>query len=175
MVYRCRVCGYIFDESEGKSFSELAECPTCKMGKDAFECIDDGSAGKGSSADQVIRVAVYVQKAGAGKIHNAVRAISEQCKEKAIQIYGKNCEVYFYTDIGAYDMTSLDRPFLLKLMKDITDGKIDVVMLPKLAMIGSEIEVVLAFYKFLKERNIGIATLADGKNVAPLLDKAMEK
>lgn len=175
MVFRCRVCGYIFDESEGKSFSELTECPTCKMGPDAFECIDDGHIGKGDSGEKVTRIAVYVQKAGAGKVHNVVRAISEQCKEKAIQIYGKNSEVYFYTDIGHYDMTSLDRPFLMKLMKDITDGKIDVVMLPKLAMIGSEIEVVLAFYKFLKDRKVEIATLNDGKKVAPLLDKAMEK
>lgn len=35
--YRCRVCGYIFDEAEeGKPFSELKECPLCHVGREAF-------------------------------------------------------------------------------------------------------------------------------------------
>ncbi|TGY98378.1 FMN-binding glutamate synthase family protein [Petralouisia muris] len=38
MVYRCSVCGYIFDEKEqGKSFSELTECPVCKQPVEKFE------------------------------------------------------------------------------------------------------------------------------------------
>ncbi len=37
-VYRCRVCGYIFDESlEGKPFSTLEKCPICKQGPGAFQ------------------------------------------------------------------------------------------------------------------------------------------
>ncbi len=37
-VYRCRVCGYIFDESlEGKPFSSLDKCPICKQGPGAFQ------------------------------------------------------------------------------------------------------------------------------------------
>lgn len=37
MVYKCSVCGYIFDEEkEGKSFSELTECPLCKQPADKF-------------------------------------------------------------------------------------------------------------------------------------------
>ncbi len=32
MVYKCSVCGYVFDEEkEGKSFSELTACPLCKQ------------------------------------------------------------------------------------------------------------------------------------------------
>lgn len=39
-MYRCRVCGYIFNEAqEGKPFSSLKECPTCHMGPDAFQRI----------------------------------------------------------------------------------------------------------------------------------------
>ena len=31
MVYKCSVCGFVFDEEkEGKSFSELTACPLCK-------------------------------------------------------------------------------------------------------------------------------------------------
>ena len=37
-VYRCRVCGYIFDESlEGKPFSTREKCPICKQGPGAFQ------------------------------------------------------------------------------------------------------------------------------------------
>lgn len=40
MVYKCSVCGYLFDEEkEGKSFSNLTECPLCKQPMDKFELI----------------------------------------------------------------------------------------------------------------------------------------
>ncbi len=40
MVYKCSVCGYLFDEEkEGKSFSDLTECPLCKQPMDKFEII----------------------------------------------------------------------------------------------------------------------------------------
>ncbi|MCI8563988.1 MAG: FMN-binding glutamate synthase family protein [Lachnospiraceae bacterium] len=40
MVYKCSVCGYLFDEEkEGKSFSDLTECPLCKQPMDKFELI----------------------------------------------------------------------------------------------------------------------------------------
>ena len=35
--YRCRACGYIFDEAEeGKPFSTLKECPLCHIGPSGF-------------------------------------------------------------------------------------------------------------------------------------------
>ena len=38
MVYKCSVCGYVFDEKEqGKAFSELTECPLCKQPVEKFE------------------------------------------------------------------------------------------------------------------------------------------
>ena len=42
-VYRCSICGYLFDETaEGKSFEALTECPVCKQPKDKFELVDQG-------------------------------------------------------------------------------------------------------------------------------------
>ncbi|MBQ2677878.1 MAG: alpha-hydroxy-acid oxidizing protein [Firmicutes bacterium] len=42
-VYKCSVCGYIFDEdAEGKSFDELTECPICKQPKGKFEAVGAG-------------------------------------------------------------------------------------------------------------------------------------
>lgn len=38
MVYKCSVCGYVFDEEkEGRPFSELTECPMCKQRAEKFE------------------------------------------------------------------------------------------------------------------------------------------
>ncbi len=45
-VYRCRVCGYIFDEEkEGKSIRDIDYCPRCKQPDDRFELVEseDGS------------------------------------------------------------------------------------------------------------------------------------
>lgn len=39
-VYRCRVCGYIFDEAaEGRSIDSLEQCPLCHVGREAFQQI----------------------------------------------------------------------------------------------------------------------------------------
>ena len=40
--YQCTICGYIFDEEkEGKSFSELKECPVCKQPPSKFIKLED--------------------------------------------------------------------------------------------------------------------------------------
>lgn len=45
MVYKCSVCGYVFDEKEeGRSFSELTECPLCKQPVEKFEQISPEGA-----------------------------------------------------------------------------------------------------------------------------------
>lgn len=41
-VYKCSVCGYIFDEEkEGKKIEELTECPLCKQPVDKFVKIEE--------------------------------------------------------------------------------------------------------------------------------------
>ena len=175
MVYRCKVCGYIFDEKDGKPFASLSECPKCKMGPDAFECIDDGSNGNGDTATGVLRVGVYIHKKKSVKAGNIVMALCQQCHEVCKKELKQLCEYYHYSDLGAYDMTTLDRPFLLKLMKEIREKKIDVVIVPTLSMIGSEVVTVLAFYQFLKENQVSFLTINEGKKVMDILDKALSK
>lgn len=51
MKYRCLVCGYIYDPSEGEgdipagtSFEDLPDdwlCPLCGVGKEEFEPVED--------------------------------------------------------------------------------------------------------------------------------------
>ena len=39
-IYRCRVCGYIFNEAEeGKPFTSLEECPVCHVDRSGFQQI----------------------------------------------------------------------------------------------------------------------------------------
>ena len=41
MVYKCSICGYVYDEEkEGKPFSELTECPVCKQPPEKFEPVE---------------------------------------------------------------------------------------------------------------------------------------
>ena len=41
MVYKCTICGYLYDEEkEGKPFSELTECPLCKQPPERFEAVE---------------------------------------------------------------------------------------------------------------------------------------
>ena len=43
-VYRCRVCGYIFDEEkEGKNIRDIDICPRCKQSDDMFVLVDETS------------------------------------------------------------------------------------------------------------------------------------
>lgn len=57
MVYKCSVCGYVFDEeAEGKSFVELKECPMCKQPVEKFEIL---SAEKENQADTMTAETVF--------------------------------------------------------------------------------------------------------------------
>ncbi len=41
-VYRCSVCGYVYDEEkEGRPFTELKECPVCKQPPSKFETVSE--------------------------------------------------------------------------------------------------------------------------------------
>ena len=50
MVYKCSVCGYVFDEeAEGRAFVELTECPMCKQPVDKFEMVSSGGEKQGAA------------------------------------------------------------------------------------------------------------------------------
>ena len=41
MVYKCSICGYVYDEEkEGRPFSELTECPVCKQPPERFQAAE---------------------------------------------------------------------------------------------------------------------------------------
>ncbi len=53
MVYKCSVCGYVFDEEkEGKRLSELTECPMCRQTADKFVPVEESLSEEGTEHGQ---------------------------------------------------------------------------------------------------------------------------
>ena len=64
-VYKCSVCGYIFDEEkEGKSFDTLEVCPVCGQPKDVFEKLEVGEEEGSNLAEENEEIAVEAVEAG---------------------------------------------------------------------------------------------------------------
>lgn len=63
-VYKCSVCGYIYDEEkEGKPFRELEVCPVCKQSVEKFVLVESsGGVQNGTKADGI--------KGESGKVTN---------------------------------------------------------------------------------------------------------
>ncbi len=50
-VYRCKACGYIFDEEkEGRSIRDIDQCPRCKQPDDRFELVEKSSDDKNNKS-----------------------------------------------------------------------------------------------------------------------------
>lgn len=66
MVYKCSVCGYVFDEeAEGRPFSELTQCPMCRQPADKFEPVSSGGDGQDAARAEGVTGPVSVE-AGEG-------------------------------------------------------------------------------------------------------------
>ena len=80
-VYRCRICGAIFDEAkEGKKLSEISCCPVCKQPISNFEKIADAEETKPDAAAGSISAtgaAVNVEPDGAARPSSAPLAYDE--------------------------------------------------------------------------------------------------
>lgn len=64
-VYRCRICGAIFDEAkEGKKLSEIPCCPVCKQPISNFEKIADAEETKPDAIASSVTAAADAVKAG---------------------------------------------------------------------------------------------------------------
>lgn len=62
MIYKCSVCGYIFnEEKEGRRFSELTECPVCRQPVEKFVPVE----AEKTAADAKVREAEEITEEGA--------------------------------------------------------------------------------------------------------------
>ena len=108
----------------------------------------------------------YVQ----GMIQDGVR-----CQSRAQGIYGNDCEFLNYTDLGDFPSENLDRPGFRRLMEAVENHEIDVVVVYTLSKITTDMDLLLATYKKLKEHGIELITANDGKKAMAVLDKALAK
>lgn len=54
MIYKCSVCGYVYDEeAEGKPFSELEQCPLCKQPAEKFERMSAGEKQEETAGEEL--------------------------------------------------------------------------------------------------------------------------
>jgi len=83
-VYKCIICGYIFDEAvEGIGFDELDVCPRCRQPKDKFVEVTEEMQDKGTVTD--VETCVEGQdNPGGGKVINLVY-------DKSLTRHDENC------------------------------------------------------------------------------------
>lgn len=98
-----------------------------------------------------------------------------KCQNRAIGIFGEDCEFINYTDLGDYPPENLERPGYKRMMADVEAHKLDAICVLTLSKISSVVELVLQTYKKCKENDVALITATDGKKVMVVLDKALEK
>lgn len=98
-----------------------------------------------------------------------------KCQSRAEGIYGTDCEFINYTDLGDYPPEHLDRPGFKRMMDDIVNERIDVIVCYTLGKITNDLDLLFEFYQTLKDHHIELITVTDGKRVMEVLDKALAK
>ena len=101
-------------------------------------------------------------------------ADAQKCQAKALSIYGQDCEFFNYTDLGDYPPDDTDRPGLGRLMEDVAAGNLDVVVCYTLNKISTDIDQLMMVYQTIRENNIEVITVADGKRAMAVMDRALE-
>ena len=112
--------------------------------------------------------------------HLILSAVS-LCKEKAAELYGEDNNIYTYIDTetrmikskcmeGAYV-----RPKLEDLLVDIKNGAIQAVIVTYMGVVASDFNFVLAFYIYLCQHKVKLATVREGEKINDMMEKALEE
>ncbi len=108
---------------------------------------------------------IYVR----GMISDAVK-----CKSRIEGIFGKDCEFFNYTDLGDYPPEHLNRPSFIRMMDDVENGKLDVIIVISLSKISDNVDLVLAIYKKCRDHNVKLLSHEKGLETIEILDKALK-
>lgn len=112
--------------------------------------------------------------------HLILSAVS-MCKEKAAELYGEENNIYTYIDTehrmiksncmeGAYV-----RPKLEDLLVDIKSGAIQAVIVTYMGVIAADFNFIVAFYIYLRQYNVKLATVREGEKINELMEQALEE
>ena len=100
---------------------------------------------------------------------------AEKCKNVILRYYGSDNEFINYTDFGDYPPENVNRPGYGRMMDDITNDKIDVIITINAGKISNDIDLILDFYKQCKNHNVDFITAKEGPDVMKMLDVLLEK
>ena len=95
------------------------------------------------------------------------------CQSKAHMVYGSDLEFVNYTDLGNYPPENLDRPGFRRMMQDVEDGRLDVIIVIRLDKISNDVDLILNTYERMKAHGVELLTLKEGKRAMEVLDKAL--
>lgn len=97
------------------------------------------------------------------------------CQSKAHMVYGSDIEFVNYTDLGDYPPENLDRPGFGRMMEDVKNHVVDVIVVFTLSKISTDINLILDTYQIMKDHGVELITALDGKKAMTVLDKALAK
>ena len=100
---------------------------------------------------------------------------AQKCRDRALGIYGSDCEFFNYTDLGDFPTDNTDRPGMNHLVNDVREGKLDVVVCYKLSKISTDIDELMKIYQIIRDNNVELITVTDGKRAMEVMDKALAK
>lgn len=103
----------------------------------------------------------------------------DRCKRKAAELYGEGHTFQSYMDRKdvAVDsrciMGAQVRPAMERMLEDIGEGRIDIVMMTYMGALAADQYFILAFYLYLKKHNVRIATVREGEGIVKMLEEAL--
>lgn len=95
---------------------------------------------------------------------------AERCKNVILKYYGPDCEFINYTDLGDYPPENVDRPGYKKMIADIDNNVLDVIITVSPGKISNDIQLILSFYERCKNHNIAFLSAREGPDVMTMLD-----
>ena len=103
------------------------------------------------------------------------------CKDKAVSLYGEdqNFQTYIDTETRMIESKCMKgaytRPELEKLLADVKDGKIDLVVVTYMGAVAADYNYVIAFYIYLRQHNVKLITVREGEGINEMMEKALEE
>lgn len=100
---------------------------------------------------------------------------AERCKNVILRYYGPDNEFINYTDLGDYPPENVDRPGYKRMINDITNNNLDVIITVIPGKISNDVNLILDFYKLCRDHQVDFLTANEGPDVMKTLDILLAK
>lgn len=100
---------------------------------------------------------------------------AERCKNVILRYYGPDNEFINYTDLGDYPPENVNRPGYKRMVNDIQNNNIDVIITVIPGKISNDVNLILDFYKLCREHQVDFLTANEGPDVMKTLDILLAK